>query len=161
MSSKYAAARGSKELLVMLLSLIEEGEEIDKKTYYPKLRYMKRHKYIAVSGNTYSLTRRGRTILTERQIWNLTIPTPQKWNKKWHIVLFDIPVDKRKRRDAFRLRLRELGLVRYQDSVWLYPYPLEEIVTEIGSFYRLMRYISFVTAEKISSEKKFRRHFKV
>lgn len=161
MSSKYAAARGSKELLVMLLSLIEEDEEIDKKTYYPKLRYMKRHKYIAVSGSTYSLTRRGKSILTERQIWNLTISTPQKWDKKWRMVLFDIPVDKRKRRDAFRLRLKELGLVRYQDSVWLYPYPLEETITKTGNFYRLTRYISLITAEKISSEKKFRRHFNV
>ncbi|HVV39065.1 MAG TPA: CRISPR-associated endonuclease Cas2 [Candidatus Paceibacterota bacterium] len=120
---------------------------------------MKYRGYIKGGKGTYRLTTKGRHILNEENVWSLTIPTPPSWDKKWRIVLFDIPKDKRKRRDAFRLRIKELGLVLYQNSVWVYPYPLEETVRAIATFYHLSGCVSFITAEHISGEKKLRSYF--
>ena len=99
--------------------------------------------------------------MAEDTIWSLTIPAQDPWEGKWHIVLFDIPKDKRKRRDTFRLRLKELGFIRYQDSVWVYPFPVEDTIRKIAGFYGLTPYVSYVTADSLTDEKKLLRHFNV
>jgi DNA-binding transcriptional regulator PaaX len=157
MSSKSAAAKGSKDFLLELLNFVETGKWATIPSQ--KLSYLKRYDYITPKRGGYTLTRRGRSTLSERQIWALTIPTPKKWDRKWHIVLFDIPVDKKRRRDTFRLRLKELNFTLYQNSVWVHPYPIDATVTKIARFYKLERCILFVTAEKISGENSLRKKY--
>lgn len=157
MSSKHSGALVGKELLFHILSLIETGKLADVSP--TKLHYLKRHEYIGKTGGNYYIAPKGKGALRERHIVALTIPTPNRWNKKWYFVLFDIPVDKRKRRDIFRLRLKELGLTIFQRSVWIYPYPCQEIIAQIGDFYGLSDHISFITAERISEESRFRAYY--
>lgn len=159
MSSKGAAGRGSKQLLVDILMLISTDTDIGTETHARKLYYMTSRGYIARSGHAYTLTTKGKNILNEEKVWSLSIPTPPRWDKKWRVVLFDIPADKRKRRDIFRLRLKELGLTLYQNSVWVYPYPLEKVVREIAGFYHLSNCVSFITAESLTGEQKLRSQF--
>jgi CRISPR-associated endonuclease Cas2 len=123
MSSKSAAAKGSKDFLLELLNFVETGKWATIPSQ--KLSYLKRYDYI----------------------------------RKWHIVLFDIPVDKKRRRDTFRLRLKELNFTLYQNSVWVHPYPIDATVTKIARFYKLERCILFVTAEKISGENSLRKKY--
>lgn len=156
MSTERAAREASKEMLLDLLQLILNKSRIDpalaKKLYYARrMGYVEKNK----------LTKKGRELLSERKTWGLTLPTPRRWDGKWHLVMFDIPKDKRKRRDAFRSRLRELGLALYQNSVWIYPYPLEETVGKIAEFYKLTSCVSFIVAEKISDEYNFIKRFKL
>ena len=160
MSSKHAGARAGKEILLTILSLIAEGK-LPEPAYRDKLAYLKRYGYTTHNASGTFLTPKGRHVLTESKIWNLTIPTPKKWDRKWHFVVFDIPVDKRKRRDSFRLRIKELGLKLYQNSVWVYPYPLQDTVKTIAQFYLLSNCVSFIVAEKVSGEKALRKHFKL
>lgn len=54
----------------------------------------------------------------------------RKWDKRWRILVFDIPEKSRNVRDTFRNKLRELGFSRLQDSVWISPHPIEEDVRE-------------------------------
>lgn len=170
MSSKHAAARGNKELLLFILSLIDENvkDRISLTTrLFPKyertrvtrtLQYLREQKYLQGSNN-YTLTFRGRKTLSEERVWSLSIPTQKKWDSKWRIVLFDIPKHKQKRRDIFRLRLKELGLVLYQNSVWVHPYPLEETVRAVSDFYLLSDCVHFIVAEKITGESALLKHF--
>jgi DNA-binding transcriptional regulator PaaX len=160
MSSKHAGARAGKEILYTILSLIEEGK-MPEPMHRDKLAYLKRYGYITRTECHTLLTPKGGYTLSEAKIWNLTISTPKKWSRKWYLVAFDIPHDKRKRRDAFRLRLKELGLKRYQNSVWIYPHPLKDTVKTIASFYALSKCVSFIVAEEISGEVALRKHFKL
>lgn len=122
---------------------------------------MERKGYVKKFGVSYALTSTGKKILSEDRIWKSSIPKPKKWDGKWRLVMFDIPVDARKRRDAFRLRLKHLGLVCYQNSVWIYPYPLDEIVGDVCDFYYLSGCVSFIVAESLTGETKLRKHFKL
>lgn len=160
MSSKSAAARGNKELLYLLLQLLAQDEEV-REEYAEKLRQMKRQDYIRKNGGKYTLTKKGYKILSESKVWSLTIPTQKRWDGKWRVVVFDIPKDRHKRRDSFRRRLQELGLTLYQNSVWIYPYPLEHEVRQVAEFYMLSNCVSFITAERISGEARFRKHYKL
>jgi len=124
-----------------------------------KLRYLDDRGYISTTDGSYALTKQGRDVLTEEKIWSLKISVPKKWDKKWRMVLFDIPAKKSKQRNAFRARLKELGLVLYQHSVWIYPYPLEETVRSISDFYLISNCVLFAVAEELNGEKKLTKQF--
>lgn len=59
-----------------------------------------------------------------------------KWDKKWRIVIFDIPEKHRKVRNVFRRKLKEWGLVSWQKSVWVSKKdiadPLRKFIDELG-----------------------------
>lgn len=159
-SSRRAAHSIGKDLLYHALYLIATGKFGDLPP--SKLWYLKRRGYLRRDSNKkYHLLPKARRALTENNIWGLKLHTPKQWDGRWRFVLFDIPADKRKRRDAFRLRLKELGLVLYQNSVWIYPYPIEGTVQQIADFYKLSPCISFIIAEKISGEKRLRQQFQL
>lgn len=159
MSSKRAGALVGRDLLYHALHLIATG----KLGNLPpsRLYSLKRRGFIDGRGNMYRLLPKGEKALSEREIWDLEIPTPKHWDRKWRLVLFDIPKDKRKRRDAFRLRLKEMNLALYQNSVWIYPYPLEKTVNKVAEFYKLSGCVSFIVAERISNEALFRKHYRL
>jgi phenylacetic acid degradation operon negative regulatory protein len=50
------------------------------------------------------------------------LPDPNHtWDKKWRIILFDVPESKRTIRQMFRLKLMDLGARMLQSSVWITP----------------------------------------
>lgn len=157
MSSKRAGSNLGKAILYETLNLIVTGKfsEVPNE----KLWYLKRRGYLGKDGGSYYLLPKAYRSLSECRIWSLTLPTPAKWDGKWRMVMFDIPHDKQKRRDVFRLRIKELGLVLYQQSVWIYPHPIQETVGQIADFYKLSRCVSFIIAESVTGENKFKRHF--
>jgi len=53
----------------------------------------------------------------------------KKWDGKWRVLIFDIPETKRFDRDSIRHALVSIGFMRLQDSVWVYPYSCENIVS--------------------------------
>ena len=63
---------------------------------------------------------------------------PKRWDGNWHVILFDIPIGKRKSiRNSFRHKLRELGCYQFQRSVWVHPFPCEAEIAFLKDFYRL------------------------
>lgn len=55
----------------------------------------------------------------------------EKWDGRYRIVMYDIPELNRKQRDALRriLKLFKLGLL--SSSVWVSPYPIEDLVSRL------------------------------
>jgi DNA-binding transcriptional regulator PaaX len=161
MTSKSPAARMTTELLTIIAgneNPYEKGGYSRMRTTR-KLRDMYRDGYLHKAKHIYRLAPRGIQVLREEKMWELKIPTPNKWDGKWHMVLFDIPVTRGKQRNAFRARLKDLGLVLYQQSVWVYPYPLEKIVRQISDFYKLSNHVLFVVAEELNAENKLKNKF--
>lgn len=87
------------------------------------------------------------------------IPQPQQWDKRWRLILFDVPETKKKFREAFRYHLRRLGFTEFQRSVFLFPYPCAKEVENLAARLNLQEHISMITAESISDEFKFKKHF--
>jgi len=42
-----------------------------------------------------------------------------KWDGKWRIVIFDVPEKRRAARDLLRIKLKEWGFIKWQQSVWV------------------------------------------
>jgi len=96
------------------------------------------------------------------QIDALKIKHPQKWDTKWRLVIFDISHLKKKYREAFRGKLKELGFWYLQKSVWLHPFECRDEIALLRDFFGLTKNeVRLITAEDIERDEEFAKHFKV
>jgi DNA-binding transcriptional regulator PaaX len=83
----------------------------------------------------------------------------KRWDKKWRLLIFDIPERRRKVRDQIRASLTTLGFVRLQDSVWAYPYDCEDLITLLKADFKIGRDVLYVIADRIEYDKPLRSQF--
>ncbi|MFA4872964.1 MAG: hypothetical protein WC659_03460 [Patescibacteria group bacterium] len=95
----------------------------------------------------YRLTQRGKEVLKGRAIDSITIMKPPHWDGKWRIVVFDIPEDFRRARDAFRKKLRDLGFRYVNLSVWAYPYECQDEINATTAYYKVGKYVRYIRAD--------------
>lgn len=128
----------------------------DKNNYYKKLwqlekqGYLKRYKKDEKA--VIKLTPIGRKKVLKYLTSELKIIKPKKWDRKWRIVIFDIPKDKKLLRDVVRLKIKQLGFCQLQKSVFVYPFDCKEIIAYLKYVYSLSRYLQYIVAESIETE---------
>ncbi|MFZ5366559.1 MAG: hypothetical protein ACOZBZ_04770 [Patescibacteria group bacterium] len=98
------------------------------------------------------ITEKGRTRALKYKLDEMKIKKPNVWDKKWRIVIFDIFEKKKWFREIFRARLKQLGLFRLQDSVFVFPYPCFEEIEFLRQIYGVPLEVRYVIAEKIEDE---------
>jgi len=107
-----------------------------------------------------SLTPEGRKLAGYLQIDSLKIKRPAKWDKKWRLVLFDISQLKLIHRNAFRAKLKELGFVSFQKSVWLHAFDCRDEINLLKDFFGLSdNEVCLIITERITNEEKFKKYF--
>ncbi|MFH0803829.1 MAG: hypothetical protein V1877_01795 [Candidatus Tagabacteria bacterium] len=107
------------------------------------------------------LTKKGKQYVREFSIDNLSILKPKKWDKKWRIVIFDIPNKFNMARLALRNKIKELGFYKLQKSVWIYPYPCEDEILFIANFFNVESFIEILTVESLLREDKIKKIFHI
>jgi DNA-binding transcriptional regulator PaaX len=85
----------------------------------------------------------------------------RKWDKRWRMVIFDVPEKQKVFRNRFRKLMQEVGFFRLQDSVWVFPYDCEEFVALLRVELKIRRSVLYVVAETIENDTFIRRHFKL
>lgn len=126
------------------------------------LWYLKRKGYVTIKQTgKLMLTDKGSKYLTSgKWFWDtVVIPKPHRWDKKWRLVIFDIPEPKRKKRDSFRRRLQALGFTRLQRSVFVYPYPCEDLIRTICDLCEVAPFVYYATADHLPNDQKLRNYF--
>ncbi len=109
-----------------------------------------------------SLTDEGKKRASKYQIDDLEIEKPKKWDKKWRVVIFDIPNTSRLIRDIFRRKLKEFGFYRLQQSIWIIPYPCQEEIALLREFLGAnKKQIQVLEVTKLENESFFRNIFKI
>jgi CRISPR-associated endonuclease Cas2 len=113
---------------------------------------------------TVKLTNKGENRIKEIVFEDLKIQKSKKWDKKWRILIFDIPTKPKmynRARDAMRQKIKELGFFQLQKSVWIYPYECEDELLLIAEIYNVQKYIEILTVEKLLHEKELCNYFKL
>lgn len=82
-----------------------------------------------------------------------------KWDGKWRVILFDVPEKLKKVRNAIRFHLNDIGLIEYQKSVYISPYPCEREVKFIAEFYQAHKFIRFMVADVVDDEERYIKNF--
>lgn len=109
-----------------------------------------------------NLTSKGMKRVREFAFDNLSIPKPKKWDRKWRVVIFDIPTHPKKlniARNALREKIKELGFHKLQHSAWIYPYPCEDEILLVAEIFEVTKYIEILTVEKLIHESKIKHAF--
>lgn len=137
---------------------------INQKDARRTLRYLKYHKLIEViekdGEQYYRLTSKGMDGYERIVIDELTIKSPKRWDKKWRLVMFDIPLSSDTKRKRFINKLAGMNFYMLQKSAWIHPFECEkEIGTLIHSF-RLEKHVSFMVIESGNFNDYAIQHFK-
>ncbi|MFH1192835.1 MAG: hypothetical protein V1656_00755 [Candidatus Jorgensenbacteria bacterium] len=84
------------------------------------------------------------------------------WDKKWRLVIFDIPTYQKTAREALRCKIREMGFYPLQKSVFITPYPCEDEIDFISTVFEIDRNnVLILEISKFEGEEKLRNHFKI
>ena len=83
----------------------------------------------------------------------------KKWDGKWRLVIFDIPEKKKGLRNKVREVVEGLGFKKLQNSVWVFPYPAEELVVLLKSELKIGKDVLYIVADEIEYDQPLRQHF--
>lgn len=85
----------------------------------------------------------------------------KRWDNRWRMIVFDIPERRRKIRTRLCAIMREVGFVRLQDSVWVYPYDCENLVALLKAELKIGKDVLYAIAETIENDAPLRQHFEL
>lgn len=110
---------------------------------------------------TVELTENGKKILKKIDFDNMVLERLQKWDKKWRLIIFDIPEKKKLAREALREKLKDLGMKKLQQSIWITPFPCEQEINLIKNVFNLSNFwLDVVITENLGSgEYQLRKQF--
>ncbi len=105
------------------------------------------------------LTQKGEKVLRKLEASDYKIEKPKRWDKKWRVLIFDIPERKRGLRDKVRKTLRLIGFVQLQHSVWLYPYDCEDLIVFLKADFKIGKDVLYMVVDALENDVAHRRHF--
>ena len=126
-----------------------------------RLKYKGEIEFVERAGKKYvRLTDRGEKILDlNREKLKFTGNKPNKWDHRYRLVMFDIPEKRRRTRKLLRLEMQEVGFLRIQDSVWVYPFDCEEFIALLNADLRIGKDVLYAVVEEIENDTWIRKHF--
>ena len=115
--------------------------------------------FLKFNGKYYELTPEGEQKLKRLSIEDYKLVAPKRWDKKWRVIIFDIPEKKRQLRNHVRSLLEKMGFYRLQDSVWVYPYGCEDFIGLIKTNLGVGKDILYLIVDEIENDKNLRKEF--
>ena len=142
----------------------KEWKDIDRRNlsrtihrlYQARLVTEKREKDGSVS---VVLTREGRRQASHTGWKTVCFQKPIVWDKKWRVVLFDVPETKRSLRDIFRRHLQNIGFREFQKSVFIFPYECEREILSLIRLYEAEEYFQYLLVFDVGDAVRFRKLF--
>ncbi len=110
------------------------------------------------------LTNTGEKRVKEFCFEQLRIQKAKKWDKKWRVLVYDIPTKPKvynTAREALRAKIKEIGFVQLQKSVWVCPYECEDEILFLSESYHVTRFIEIFTVDKMLHGERLERKFKI
>jgi len=125
-----------------------------------RLKRKKLIREIEQKGDTiFQLTSQGQKAAQQLSVW-FAMPQPvSHWDKKWRLVIFDIPEKKKVARDVFREKLKLWGFYQLQKSVWIWPYPCRQTVEGFAEALGISPYVQVAEVNYISRYQPLLRRF--
>lgn len=148
----------------VLKSIGREWEAINRRELYFAIRRLYESKLIDYREQKDGsiemvLSREGHKVALRYKMDEITIPLQKEWDRKWRVILFDIPEKKKPLRDTLRRQFKQLGLIEFQKSVFVHPYECRNEVDFIIEFYKARPFVRFIEATHIDNELHLKKKF--
>ena len=112
-------------------------------------------------GTFMRLTQKGEDKLRKFELLGYKLKKPKKWDHKWRMLIFDIKEERKGTRDKIRFTLKRIGFLRLQDSVWVYPYDCEDLVTLMKADFKIGKDLLYLIVDTIEGDIKIKNYFKL
>ena len=107
------------------------------------------------------ITEKGESKLDFLDKHNFKLKIPKKWDGRWRVVAFDIKESRSKIRFLLRKTLSQIGFARLQNSVWVYPYDCEDLVSLLKADFKIGKDVLYMIVEKLENDYYLRKLFKL
>lgn len=117
------------------------------------VRYMKQQGLLAGSyEHGLQLTEKARRRLAKADFENLHVEPRDIWDKRWRIIIYDIPEHQKTARDALGHHLLRFGCFQLQKSTWITPFPCREAIAILCAHYRVDQCATYFEALNLNNE---------
>lgn len=150
----------------ILKEMAWEWRAIDRRDLYRAIQQLYRSKLISYKRDKHGTTsivlnRDGHKVALRYKLDEMEIKKPVQWDHKWRLIIFDIPEKKKRLRDTLRMRLKQLGLIELQKSVFVHPYECRNEIDFVIELYDARRYVRFIEATHIDTELHLKQKFRL
>src|SRR3989344_810045 len=140
-----------------LTKIIKPWKNASKGNLGQIIKRLERQDLISITGGNNQtkilITEKGKQRLLQYDYENLLIKS-KKLDGKWRVVVFDIPENRKRNRDAFRRKLTQLGFIRLQDSVFATPYNCKNEVDFLCHYLLISDFVTLLVVDKIDRGEK-------
>ena len=105
------------------------------------------------------ITQKGESKLDFLDKHNFKLKIPKKWDGRWRVVIFDIKESRSKTRFLLRKTLSEIGFIRLQNSVWVYPYDCEDLISLLKADFKIGKDVLYMIVEKLENDRHLHKIF--
>jgi DNA-binding transcriptional regulator PaaX len=166
LAGAVSVAATSPYFLVNILKGFKKGRKYKRKKVYDAFYRLGREGCLNIEKRNQqiyiSLTEKGKRKAGWLQIDALKIKRPKRWDKKWRLVIFDIAQLKRLYREAFRGKLKGLGFLPLQKSVWVCPFDCRAEIELLREFFGLSeKEVRLIVARDIGNDNFLKKFFKL
>jgi DNA-binding transcriptional regulator PaaX len=153
-----------KQSLRVIHEMQKEWKNINRKALNSAINDLYRSKLVATKENrdgtlTLTLSADGNNTALRYNLDTIEIRQPLHWDKKWRVVMFDVPENLKRVRDTLRMHFKKMGFYEFQKSVFVHPHPCKNEIEYIIEFYNARRFIRFIVATDIDNAPALEKHF--
>ena len=157
-------SRSPKNYFKILKNLPSAWKEINKNRLYRVIREFYNERLVSFKENKEGfaeivLTKEGEKKALRFKIDEMEIKKPAKWDGEWRVVIFDIPDRFKKAREALRKKLKDLGFIKLQESVFVFPYECEDEINFIVEVFLIRPFVRFMKVKSFTNEEQIRVKF--
>ena len=93
-----------------------------------------------------TITQLGKNYVARYDLDSLEVKRPKYWDGLWRFCSFDIPSDKQLARHSLLSKLKELGFIMVQKSLWAHPFECREELAVLAKAFEVEPYMYCFTA---------------
>lgn len=125
-----------------------------------RLRKQKVVRFKTVGDKTIiELTNKGKKKILKYSLEEMEIKRPKIWDRKWRLIIYDVPNSKRYAAGSFSDMLESLGMYRLQKSVFIYPFPCHDEVRFLREYFNIANNVWLLTVIAFENDEAFRDYF--
>ncbi len=136
----------------------KNGIDMERGDYREKIKYLRKQglieNFIEGKDKYYEITPKGLSRIDNFKSEITEIKRPEIWDKKWRVVVFDIPEKHRVERDIFRNNLIKIGFQSVQESIYVYPFDCTKETMVLAGRLNISDNVLIMISEIIQNEEK-------
>lgn len=102
--------------------------------------------------NYLKITKKGKNKLNCIKLSGEEALVSNTWDGFWRIIILDIPENRKPEREALRYLLKKANFICVKNTVWISPYPYENLFTNIKKDLNLGTELMIIVTNKLDSE---------